>query len=399
MPFTPLGTDEPAVLGVSEDITERKLTEDTLRESEELFRGIIENSTSAIFLKDLEGRFQLVNSKFEEWYGISAADVIGTTNYDILPQEFADIYAAMDKKVIATETTREHASDIPSQDGTLRSIITTEFPVRDGTGRIVGVGSIETDVTAQKQTEDRAWRHQRELAHVLRRSTMDEMASALAHEINQPLTAIVNYTRGCIRLIESGKFAMGDILDALKLTAEHANLAANVVRNVHRFVKEASPLWQSVDVNEICRSAITLEEREFRANGVTLEFSEASDLPLIHANRIEIEQVVLNLLRNAVDAVRQCDPGSRTIRLKTEPSGESAVSVTVSDTGPGIPDDKQETIFDPFYSTKPNGMGMGLSISQTIIGSHGGAIGMSQNRHGGTSFKVTLPTESERDMA
>jgi C4-dicarboxylate-specific signal transduction histidine kinase len=232
-------------------------------------------------------------------------------------------------------------------DGSYRWVETRGATVRDtdGTPRRM-VGSL-TDVTRRKRAEEEARQRQAELAHVLRVTAMGEMAAGLAHELNQPLSAIVNYARGCARRLADGG-AAPDVLEVLGHIATEALRAGEVVRGVKRVVRKEPPGNSPVDLNAIARDAVALVRTEAREREIALRLESAPWLPRLRADRIQIEQVILNLLRNGVEAIAQ-PPGSVCVRI--ELLAEHTVRVAIADTGNGIPPELSERVFAPFFTT------------------------------------------------
>ena len=265
----------------------------------------------------------------------------------------------------------------------------------DRAGKPTWLTGTVQDITDLKQTEERARQHAAELAHVLRRHTLGEMASSLAHELNQPLTAIATYSDICLRKERSGKWKSGERKTTLKQIHEQAVRAGEIMRGIRHFVQRSEPTAAPAHINGIVREAVDLVAVELRTNEVELTLELEDGLPQVLADAIEIEQVVLNLVTNGIEAMMESEAGQRQLAIATSMTGGDTIEVAVRDAGPGLPADQMDKAFEPFHSTKPNGMGMGLSISRTIIEAHGGRLWAEPDSGHGATFRLTLPVLHE----
>ncbi|MFV1997263.1 MAG: PhnD/SsuA/transferrin family substrate-binding protein [Acidiferrobacterales bacterium] len=238
--------------------------------------------------------------------------------------------------------------------------------------------------------EARARQHQAELAHVARLSTMGEMASGIAHELNQPLTAIVNYTRGCVRRMQRNR---GDteIQEIIAKVTTEAERAGQIILRVREFVRKGKLQHDIVDLRDVVRTVTEMAMSQIRHEDIDIQIVTDTDLSPVFADKIQLEQVVLNLVRNAIDATRERADANRKLSIRIGRKGDASVSVRVTDTGQGIPRDKLTEIFDPFFTTKEDGMGMGLSISRSIIEAHDGRIFVESIPEQGTTVEFVLP--------
>jgi len=233
-------------------------------------------------------------------------------------------------------------------------------------------------------------RHQAELAHVSRMSTIGEMAASLAHELNQPLTGAINYSSACLRLLREGNPNSEKLTEGMERAVEGANLAASIIRQIREFVQKSDVGFCPVDVNHVIRSVNKLISYEAQRQSVLIDLQLAEFIPLVEGNMIQLEQVVLNLIRNAIDAMEVVDSQKRKIRIQSRQC-DSQVVISVSDTGPGLVKSDLNRIFDTFYTTKEEGMGIGLSISRSIIESHNGVIHALPDAQLGCEFCIELP--------
>jgi C4-dicarboxylate-specific signal transduction histidine kinase len=252
------------------------------------------------------------------------------------------------------------------------------------------------DVTERQHAEARARQHHEHLAHVLRVSTMGEMAAELAHELNQPLGAIVNFANGTlVRLRARGVDA--EIEQAVAQIAGEGLRAGEIIRRIRDFVRQGDSHREASDINELVRQAAYLINADARGSGIPIRLVLDPGLPLISVDRIQMEQLIVNLLRNALDAIGAAARGNDEVLVQTDAGAES-IQVSVRDTGVGLPAGGATRIFDAFYTTKRGGLGMGLSISRSIIEAHGGLLSGSANRDRGTTFTFSLPRANRKGV-
>ena len=279
-------------------------------------------------------------------------------------------------------------------------------PVRDEQGRIINFVSIQRDITEKTRLLEEARRREAELAHVARLSTMGEMASGLAHELNQPLAAVVNFTQGCLRRMQRGEWEREALTDAMRQASDQAARASQIIRRVRQFIRKRGPHVGPAAVCELIDDAAALLAHDLRREQVRLVIDCPADLPALHVDAIQIVQVLVNLMRNAMEAMRNhANAAAKLLTVRATAHGQE-VTITISDTGPGLDDATRARLFEPFFSTKADGMGLGLSISRSIIESHGGRLTpapgsapapgsvpapASTQRHAGATFTITLP--------
>ena len=237
---------------------------------------------------------------------------------------------------------------------------------------------------------DALQRHQAEMARVSRMSAVGEMAASLAHELNQPLTGAINYSSGCLRLLRSGDRDDSKLVEGLERTVEGAKLAADIIRQIREFVQKGDAERKPVDLNKAIRNVHALVTPEARRHDVAIELDLTDDLPPVDGNLIQLEQVILNLVRNGIDAMDTVKTEHRRLTIATRRDGASVLA-SVVDSGEGISEESLPRIFDTFYSTKCDGMGIGLSISRSIVESHQGRIAARPLSAGGAEFSVQLP--------
>ncbi len=250
-------------------------------------------------------------------------------------------------------------------------------------------------ISERKHAEHEARVLQTELAHVHRLSTMGEMATGLAHELNQPLAAITSYAQGCVQRLRSRKTKPEDMLETMDKIAAEAKRAGGIIRRVRGFVRKENPRRALVDVNAAIRETADLLGPEAHRRGMAINLDLANPLPMVMADTIQIQQTVLNLMRNGIEAMGETGLERQHLTIRTAKNGSDAILVTVEDDGHGIPPETLEHIFDPFFTTKESGLGLGLPICRSIVEAHGGRLWATSNAEDGTIFKFSLPIDDE----
>ena len=385
--------------------TERRLDEkesrhetvlDRLQENEFRLRTIIESEPECVKLQAEDGTVLEINPAGLRLVDANQpADIIGRKIFSVVAPEYFDIYRENMRRVFAGEAVVYEFRAI-----TLKNRVawmeTHAAPLRDARGNIYALLGITRDITEHKQAEEQARRHQTELARVARLSTMGEMATGIAHELNQPLSAIANFSRGCIRRLRSGGMSPQELIVPLEEVCEQAERAGDILRHVRDFVRKREPRLKSLDVNQIVRAVVKFTEHEARHQCTHVRLNLDPLLPKVAADAIMIEQVIVNLVRNAIEAMTEVTPSRREIVIQTRLFESDSVEVEVADTGPGIEGGLIDQVFDQFFTTKPEGVGMGLAISRSIIESHGGKIRAESSRDGGAILRFTLKISAQQ---
>lgn len=256
---------------------------------------------------------------------------------------------------------------------------------------------LEQQISERIRAEEDADRRRAELAHIDRLNTMGEMASGFAHELNQPLAAIVNYARGCIRRIHKQQCDSTMILDTLEQVTGQATRAGEVIKRIRGFVRKDEQQRTRADINDVIKETLAFMKRDAERQNININLDLQADLPAVNIDHIQVEQVILNLLRNAFEAMAETPSNTRNLSIHTGVSGNGDISVTVTDTGPGLLQGEQ-SMFDPFVTSKANGLGLGLSISRSIVEAHGGQLHICQDQGPGAALTFTLPIAETPEM-
>jgi PAS domain S-box-containing protein len=367
---------------------ERRNAEDSLKQSEDRYHSLFNNNLEAILITDNNAKIIDANPAACKLLGYSHQELMDLHMWNITSfrNQIDGIQLWRDFMKTGTQSGEYR---LTRKDG---KTVTVEY--RAEANFLPGQHlSMLRDISAAKQAEEEMRKHQSELAHVARISTVGEMATGLAHEINQPLTAIINYARGCINRLNKNDIGLSELSDSLSRIATQAERAAEVIHNLRQFVSEGDLQGEASDINKLIKETLVLIQAEARQHEVSIRCELANDLAEVVVDPIQIQQVVLNLIRNSMEALSTTDSEERSIMVKTSRNQNNEIAVEVSDTGPGLNQEVLDHLFEPFFTTKATGMGMGLAISQTIIETHGGVLSAAPNDSRGLSIQFTLPLE------
>lgn len=370
------------------DWTNRKSSADAVAH----LAAIISASNDAIISKTLEGRITSWNAAATRLYGYEADEIIGEPVTRIIPPGFH----AEEKEILARVHRGERLEHFETvrltKDGRSVHVSLTVSPIRDSSGRIIGASKTARDITERREWEQRLRELQAELLHASRVSAMGQMASALAHELKQPLSAISNYMNAARRVLTTGD--QPNIARSEELIAKAAGQAVRageLIERLRSFISKGEQKLASEDINSIISEAVSLAQIGGDLNDVAVQTSFEPDLPKVMVDRIQIQQVMINLMRNAAEAMRSAP--RRILIVDTRSADDKWIEIGVTDTGPGIPKEIAANLFRPFVTTKQKGLGIGLTISKSIIDAHRGQIWAQPNRDDGTTFKFSLPLD------
>lgn len=373
-------------VGIIHDLTRQKRAE---QERDQL-AAIVGSSHDVIIGKDLDGIVTAWNRGAELTYGYTAAEMIGRPIADIAPPDRKHEIADLIQRVRRGEIVSQYDSHRVTKDGRTLDMSLTLSPIRDGAGSVIGVSTIARNMTDLRLAERRVAELTSEMVHISRLSAMGQLASSLAHELNQPLTAVVNYSEAARHMMTTSTPPVAKIADFLEKIAAQAERAGQIIRRLRGHVEKSEVERAPESLAAVVEEASSLATVGAKVDGVRVTYELAPDLPLLRIDKIQIQQVVVNLVRNAIEALRGSARREVTIRTTAAENGQQ--EVTVADTGPGLPAEIAENLFKPFTTTKKDGMGIGLSISQTIIDAHGGRIWAEPNPGAGTIFRFRLPS-------
>jgi PAS domain S-box-containing protein len=374
------------------ELHELQVIEEGLRESEKRMRLAVEAADFGMWSRDIGRNEVWATDKFRSMFAFEPEERVDLDMIlqRIHPEDRFTVHSLL-TQAISGNGIYEAIYRMVLPSGELRWIAShgrTEF---DGAGKPKIIRGLSFDITAQKLAEDEKQLLQQEIAHAGRVSLMGQLASALAHEINQPLGAILRNAEAAELFLQSPSPNLDEIREILADIRKDDQRAGDVISRMRMLLKRNELAERSLDVRELVSNTMTLVQFEASARQIRLEVVMADDLPPIRGDAVHLQQVLLNLITNGMDALDETKHMNPQIRVTASLDGQQTVEIAVSDTGDGIPNDKFAHIFDPFFTTKANGMGMGLSISSTIIEAHNGRLWAENNKDGGASFRFTLP--------
>lgn len=381
------------------EIIERQHAEEAARASEHFLDSIIENIPDVIFVKDAATlNFVRFNRAGEQLLGYRREDLIGKSVHDLFPAAEAEFFDRKDRDVLAAR----QRVDIPEEpvmtrDGP-RLVHTIKIPIVDVRGEPRFLLGISRDITEQKRAEaelhetERRYREvQTALAHANRVMTMGQLTASISHEIKQPIAATATNAQAGLLWLRAEPPNWEEVRQAFDRINKDMKRASEVMNRIHGLVKKGPPEREAVQINEAIGEVVALMRGEIAKQGVRVRTELASDVPVIEGDRVALQQLMLNLIMNAVEAMGAVDDGPREITIGTSRHDAGSVLVSVSDSGPGVAAADAERLFEPFYTSKAGGMGMGLSICQSIVEAHGGRLWASANVPRGAVFQFTLP--------
>jgi two-component system, LuxR family, sensor kinase FixL len=375
---------------VVQDLTDMQMERAMHAEQRAFLAAIVDSSNDAIVSKTLDGKIMSWNRAAEHLFGYSAAEMIGTPITRLFPEDRVDEEAEIMARIREGLATEHYETVRLRKDGGHVDVSVTVSPIRDSNGAVIGASKTVRDISERKLAEARLETLSAELSHVARVSEMGQVSAAIAHELNQPLTAVLNYTNVAKRLIAmSDPAAKAKSYEAVSKAGEQALRAGQIIRRLRDFVEKRESTRTLEDINAVTDDSLALGLIGTRKTEITTIINFTDDLQLVLIDKVQIQQVLVNLLRNATEAMAQSE--RRELTVTTTAVNGDGVQVSVADTGCGVPDELAERLFRPFVTTKSSGMGIGLAISRSIVEAHGGRLTMVPNPGGGTIFQFILP--------
>ena len=363
------------------------------RESQQL-RSVIDTIPASAWSAGPDGSAEFINERWLEFTGFSTGNGRGWGWETTVHPEDRDRFLAEWRSAIASGMPMEAEARVRRTDGEYRWLLIRNVPLRDKNGQIVKWYGTTTDIEDLKRAdEEREKRRQLEadLAHINRVSMMGELAASVAHEVNQPLTGIVSNGSACLRFLAGDAPNVEEAREALRDIVRDGKRAGDVIARIRSLTKRAALPKEKLDVNEIVREVLALADDQAKMNSVTIRTRFSDDLSPVLGDRVQLQQVLLNLAMNAMEAMSNVRDRERQLLIITRNIDPDQVQVTVQDSGVGLEPNTMARIFEAFFTTKTGGMGMGLSISRSIIQNHGGRLWATPNDGPGTSFHFTLP--------
>jgi len=399
---------------LAQEVVQRKQFEDALRQTHETLERRVEERTAE--LKDSESRYlDLYNNAPDMFVSVDVATqrviecnetllaMTGFSKSEVIDRHVFDLYApeCLEKarrafgRFLAEGRVQDLELKLRRADGGVVDVSLNVSAIRDEDGRLLYSRAVLRDISAKKEAEKRIRSQENELAHVARLSMMGELATGLAHEINQPLAAIAAYAEGAAMRIRGDKIDGERLVQVVERISADAHRAGEVVRRLRRFVHKREPDRSQIDVNELVADVVQFVATDVRRRDVTIGFDLEKDLPPLMCDSIAIQQVLLNLILNGCDAMEKNSPAERQLFVRTFSGDERTVEVAIEDRGLGFSEQQAEQVFEAFFTSKEDGLGMGLAISRSIIESHGGRIWATSNTGLGATFHFSLPVAEE----
>ncbi|MGZ8202183.1 MAG: PAS domain-containing sensor histidine kinase [Burkholderiales bacterium] len=401
-----VGADGTArqILGTATDITARRLAEQSIRASEDFNRTVLASLQDHIAILDANGTIVAVNDAWTQFAlrnGVPptmAGSGVGVSYLEVCRHAAASgdesAGRAQDgiSRVLEGDSSSfvmEYRCDAPSES---RWFLLRVLPFRRAEG---GVVVSHSNITQRKEAELELGRQRNELAHFARVTMLGELSGSLAHELNQPLAAILSNAQAALRFLTDDDYDRNEVREILRDIVNADKRAGEVIRGLRLLLKKGEMRQEPLDLNEVVRDVLGLMRSDILNARVDLTAELAPNLPMLTGDRVQLEQVLLNLLMNGCDAMADAPASGRKLLVTTRHIATDSVVVSVTDRGPGIPPEDLERVFEPFYSTKAQGLGLGLMVSRKIIGAHGGRLYAENNAGGGASFCFTLPANPE----
>ena len=378
------------LLGISEDITEVKRAATALKKTEVRFQTLFNSAADFIFVIDPEGEIIETNRHASECSGYDKREMVGENIKAFFTSGSQD---TCDCNFPGLRERGYNRADIEfvCKDGRILQMECMATGVPDENGSFTTFLIIQRDVTDKKQAEKEIQRQRRDLAHVMRLSTMGEMASGMAHELNQPLAALTSYCGAAATLVESLPTPLPELDKLLEQAMEQAHRASQIIRHLREFLIKDDGEKEPVDIDQVIEGVIDFIRPDLRNGHVKIEHHPDAQGHRVMANKVQIEQVLVNLLTNSLEAIKDLNNTAWKIDIQTHRLPDGSIETTVTDNGPGLDADMAGRLFSPFQTSKPSGMGMGLSISRSILESHEGKLWVDEQYQNGARFGFNLP--------
>jgi two-component system sensor kinase FixL len=380
-------------LVITRDITQQQQAAEQLTRARQELQLTFHHAPIGMATIDLSGKIVSINQAFCSMLGYEENELIDVELATLTHPDDAITAKRLKRLLLDGKKAfiREEKRYL-KRDGSLIFGIVRYSLVRDSTGKPLLIVAQIVNRTDQMKAEREIRQHRESLVEVARLGTMGEMAAGIAHELNQPLTAISNYAQACQRLIHDDAITADDLDEIMAKINVQARRASQVISGLRSFVKKRQVTRRPTDIHRLLSEVVMMAELDTNANGIPLNLDIARSLPQVQADPVQLQQVLLNLIRNAIDAMLACEDRDAGIRISARAVKDDDVVISVEDHGPGVSDEIGARLFDPFFTTKKDGLGIGLSFSKSIVEDHGGDLAFGPGRSGGAIFSVTLPT-------
>jgi PAS domain S-box-containing protein len=357
--------------------------------------AIVSSSDDAIIGKSLDGIVTSWNAGAANVFGYQAQEMIGQSIVRVIPPELQSEELEILQRIRAGERIKNYETKRVAKDGKHIDISLTISPVLDHVGNVVGASKVARDITAERRAAAELRQVQAELVRVARVTTLGELTATIAHEVNQPLAGVVSSGNACLRWLSNEPPDIAAARKSVERVISAGERAAEVIKRVRALVEKTPPQREQLNINDAIAEVLSLMAGEIQRHSIALRTELADGAPVVRGDRIQLQQVILNLILNAVDAMRGV-PARRDLVVSSTPREPDGVLVTVRDSGAGLDEASMDRLFEPFFTTKAEGMGIGLAVSRTIIQSHGGELWAERNTPRGAIFAFTVPADGEQ---
>jgi PAS domain S-box-containing protein len=376
--------------GTLQDITDRQNFENSLRQSESQLRLVIDTIPAMIWIILPNGTLDFINRRWLEYTGLTFAEAVAQPTGVIHPDDLAEALENWGRNMASGEFSEDEMR-LRRADGEYRWFLVRTVPVLDEQGKILKWYGTSTDIDDLKRAQEALRQAQGELARVSVLSMMGELAASIAHEVNQPLAAVVTNANASLRWLAALPPNLDEAREAVRRIVRDGDRAGQVIARIRTLLQKGELVRSPIEINEVIQETLTLAQAELARRKVFVEMVLVDKLPCIQGDRVQLQQVLLNLVLNALDSLDAVVDRPLVLRLRTDQHGPKMIRVAVQDTGIGIDPAQADRLFQAFFTTKPQGLGMGLAISRSIIEAHGGRLWVTPNDGPGVTFQFVLP--------
>jgi two-component system sensor kinase FixL len=387
-------------VGIIRDLTELRRESARGEEANRLLAQVVQSSNDAIISKTLDGMITSWNASAQRMFGYGATEAIGKNITILFPPDRMHEEQEILERLRAGKETKYYETARRHKNGGEVLISLSVAPILDHDGHVIGASDIARDITEQKQAEANTLKLQNELAHVARLSAMGQMSAAIAHELNQPLTAVANYVRAAQRMLSAENASprqLESAREAMEKAAGQTIRAGTIIRYLRDFVEKRDSEKSAEDLNRVVQQAVTLGLVGTTHSNVKVSMVLDQQVPPVMMDKVQIQQVLINLIRNSVEAMASSP--HKELAFSSQYVEPDFARIVVRDSGPGLPAEISAKLFQPFITTKDKGMGIGLNICQSIVEAHGGTIRVLKDEAAGTAFEIMLPLAHPDDLS
>lgn len=377
------------------DVSTQREAERAVIRERDFAEGLVATAPVIVLVLDNRGRIVRINPCMEALSGYRQDEVVGKDWFStFLPKTEQKRIRELFMSALRGTRTIGNVNPVLTRDGRELLIEWHDSELRDPHGNNLGLLSIGMDVTEKQQLRQEADIHRENLAHLVRIVTLNELASGLAHELSQPLTAITSYTQESLRRLHEGSIVTAATRHAMAQALAQSQRAAEIIQHLRNFAGKHAPTKTQTDINRLVHRSMKLIGPVIKKSAVAVHLDLAENLPRISVDGLQIEQVLLNLVQNAIEAMPNSGRAKCEVTIRTSVLSNQLLAVTISDLGTGLRPEDRDRVFEPFFTTKDKGMGMGLPICRTIIDAHGGTLSVTANQPRGSRFSFTLPASA-----